>query len=189
MPSRAVATQSFERRLSAASSGRPEGRLMAERAHCPTATEWPVSRPSSVFGDPRRNGHGGLVEWLRSRAGVPVRASDGPRVRLDANLFSAARPMGHSRLEPARESSATGICDSKAPMPWRQVSRGGAVPVLKMPCRSRPRIRKATRRGPRYRGTRETAIAVPGTRLADGAPTVHDGLDLAQFSLLAMRLP
>jgi len=36
---------------------------------------------------------------------------------------------------------------------------------------------------------RETAIAVPGTRLADGAPTVHDGLDLAQFSLLAMRLP
>ena len=74
-------------------------------------------------------------------------------------------------------------------MPWRQLSRGGAVPVLKRPCRPRPRFRKATRRGPRYRGTRETAIAVPGTRLADGAPTVHDGLDLAQFSLLAMRLP
>jgi len=45
---------------------------------------------------PRRNGHGGLVEWLRSRAGVPIRASEGARVRLNANR-TLIRRSSHGR--------------------------------------------------------------------------------------------
>jgi len=43
-----------------------------------------------------------LGERLRSRAGIPVRASEGPRVSLDDNPFSATQLMGGSRPDAGR---------------------------------------------------------------------------------------
>ena len=68
----------------------------------PTARVAAAADPYTPGWASRRNGHGGLGERLRSRAGIPVRASGGPRVCLDANLFSAAQLTRDSRPDAGR---------------------------------------------------------------------------------------